>query len=295
MLKEAGPVIADKLRDLCNSTIHTGNIPEGWKIAEITALPKKGDVTEAANTRPISKHSNIAKCCERIVVSGMKSRLLQANFYSDLQYGFMEGKSTKANLMDYLLKVQQELNDDAPCDVIYFDFQKCFDRISHEVLLKKLKKAGISGNIGRWFEKFLESRLQCVRVLNARSPYHQVTSSVIQGSVIGPAAFLVMINDLPAAFDGSVFKYFFADDFKLLMPIKDGINSAKMLQHQIDVALNWSVVNKLPFNAKKCEVLHLGVGNEEFEYKMGNVTLKKAEEVVDLGIKISSKSLLESK
>ena len=223
----------------------------------------------AINTRPISKRSNIAKCAEPIITSGMKSRLNVAKFYNTLQHGFLEGKSTKANPMEYLLKIQMELSNDIPCDIVYFDFQKCFDRINHEVLLKKIKKAGISGNIGRWLENFSKNRVQCVKVGNSTSAYHQVKSSVVQGSVIGPAAFLIMINDLPSIFSAQTSRYFFADHFKLLMPITSGAISANALQHQINLAYKWSIENQLPFNAQKCEVLHLGLNNPGFAYTIG--------------------------
>ena len=78
-----------------------------------------------------------------------------------------------------------------------------------------------------------------------------------------------MINDLPKIFSERVYRYFFADDFKLLMPITNGAASANHLQEQINKALEWSTENKLPFNAQKCERIHLGHNNPNFVYTIG--------------------------
>ena len=195
--------------------------------------------------------------------------------------------------MQYMLSLQKEMEGDVPCDVIYFDFQKCFDKISHAVLLKKLKQTGISGHIGQWLQNFLKNRLQCVKVNESKSPFYQVHSSVIQGSVIGPALFLIMINDLPKIFDNPTYKFFFADDFKLMMPITNGIISVNELQNQIDKAYQWSIENKLPFNAQKCEVLHIGKYNPKFAYTIGADIIRSVSNVCDLGIQISDTKLLK--
>ena len=52
-------------------------------------------------------------------------------------------------------------------DVIYLDFAKAFDKVSHKRLLKKLESQGISGNVGKWIQNWLTSRRQKVCVNGA--------------------------------------------------------------------------------------------------------------------------------
>ena len=49
-------------------------------------------------------------------------------------------------------------------DVIYMDFKKAFDSVSHNALLSKLHTLGISGKLWTWLETYLKTRVQCVRI-----------------------------------------------------------------------------------------------------------------------------------
>ena len=40
-------------------------------------------------------------------------------------------------------------------DVIYLNFAKAFDKVDHGILLNKLEKIGINGEIGVWIHNFL--------------------------------------------------------------------------------------------------------------------------------------------
>ena len=49
-------------------------------------------------------------------------------------------------------------------DVVYLDFQKAFDKVSHQRLLLKPKAHGIGNNVITWIEKWLTQRRQRVIV-----------------------------------------------------------------------------------------------------------------------------------
>ena len=46
--------------------------------------------------------------------------------------------------------------------MIYLDFAKAFDKMNHGVLLHKLKKLGITGNLGKWIFNFSRTGHLCV-------------------------------------------------------------------------------------------------------------------------------------
>ena len=69
-------------------------------------------------------------------------------------------------------------------DVVYMDFHKAFDSVSHNHLLHKLRTAGISGTILKWFQAYLEYHYQCVKVGDSLSDLCNVLSGVPQGSVL---------------------------------------------------------------------------------------------------------------
>ena len=56
------------------------------------------------------------------------------------------------------------LNSNKNADVIYLDFAKAFDVVDHHILLRKLKRLGITGKVGKWIHQFLNERTQYVTV-----------------------------------------------------------------------------------------------------------------------------------
>ena len=90
------------------------------------------------------------------------------------------------------------------------DFQKAFDKVSHQRLLLKLKAHGIGNDVINWIEEWLTHRRQRVIVDGDISNWKSVLSGVLQGSVLGAILFLIYINDLEDYISSKVLK--FADD-----------------------------------------------------------------------------------
>jgi len=81
----------------------------------------------------------------------------------------------------------------------------------------------------------------------------------------------------------------FADDLKIYREIKS-LDDLIKLQEDINNLYKWSVENKLPFNISKCSIVTYSRAKApiHFEYKMGNLTINRVSQILDLGILFKS-------
>ena len=93
--------------------------------------------------------------------------------------------------------ISSALNENKFCIGIFLDLKKAFDVVPHSILLKKLKKFGITGTTWNWFRSYLSNRKQKVEINGTFSNLASINISVLQGSILGPILFLCFINDLP--------------------------------------------------------------------------------------------------
>ena len=176
------------------------------------------------------------------------------------------------NLLTFLERVTEELDDGGSVDVIYLDFAKAFDKhkVPHQRLLRKLESYGVSGRLLAWVRGWLLNRWQRVGVRGRWSGWRRVLSGIPQGSVLGPVLFLVFIDDLEEGLMSEVLK--FADDTKIFGRV-DSERDREVLQRDLDRLVQWSEKWQMKFNVDKCEVMHLGRGNSGGVYVMSGGAL----------------------
>ena len=69
--------------------------------------------------------------------------LLANKLLSEEQHGFLKGTSCTTNLVEYVDILTEALCKGKALDVLYTDFKKAFDSVSHIKLLSKVSALGI--------------------------------------------------------------------------------------------------------------------------------------------------------
>ena len=130
--------------------------------------------------------------------------------------------------------------------VIAIDFTKAFDTVRHATLVEKMAMLDIPEHAQNWLQDFLSHRSHCTDYHCERSTHLKINASIVQGSAIGPASYVVAAADLHAVTSGNVMcKY--ADDTYLIIPA----SNAGSISCQMENVAAWSRANNLNVNLKK--------------------------------------------
>ena len=271
LLNNLAETMSIPLSIIFNSSIQSGIVPKIWKQGIVTAIYKKGKKCLASNYRGITLTSVVCKILEKIIVEKIVHHLKTNHLDDKNQHGFTPKKSTVTNLIEVLNIWSESVSHGIPVDVLYLDFEKAFDKVPHNRLIHQLNKFGIKGNTLRWIEDYLKDRSQRVRVNGAMSSSIKVLSGVPQGSVLGPALFLIFVADVSSIINNFISLY--ADDTKIFNSLFE--NSTESLQEDINILSRWADDMQMSYNVDKCHTLHLGSRNNHHTYFLPKVSNNK--------------------
>ena len=82
---------------------------------------------------------------ESVIKDSLVEHLAKNNLIFNSQHGFMAKKSCLTNLLEYLEKVYEYIDQGHSVDVIYLDFAKAFDKVPHARLSSVLQAHGVAG------------------------------------------------------------------------------------------------------------------------------------------------------
>ena len=174
-------------------------------------------------------------------------------------------------------------------DYIFLDLMKAFDSVNHKILLKKLFRMGLGGNINSLISSYLTNRSQYVELEKYKSTKSRICHGVPQGSILGPSLFNLFFNNIAfLKWDG---RSLFVDE-RVFWLVDCSLNCLifRLNQFMKDL-LNWLIEKKLLLNSNKTFLMlftNRTVHNLPNIY-LGNDLLQWEDNIKYLGVIIESK------
>ena len=290
-IKNCKENLVEPLASIFNGSLQEGCFPNKWKSSFIIPLHKGGDRRNVKNYRPISKLSVFGKIFEKIIHSIILDCV--KNTIIKQQHGFFPCRSIDTNLVTFTEFVVESMDDRTQVDVVYTDFSKAFDKISHPLLMVQLAEVGVCAFLRRWVWSYISGRTQSVVVNGFSSDQFSVTSGVPQGSHLGPLLFIIYINNIINCIKNSNF-LLYADDLKIFCKIRN-LDDCRRLQCDLDSLADYCRNSSLFLNLDKCVAISFTRNKNvyEYNYTLDTNTLKSVQEIRDLGVLMDSKMIFD--
>ena len=143
------------------------------------------------------------------------------------------------------------------CGAVFLDLSKAFDMVDYTILLRKLPSFGVTSDMAKWFESYLNGRMQCTSCGLELSDLLSVMHGVPQGRILGPLLFLIYINDLPTVIKHSE-EALYADDAVLYCYDSNPAGLECALNADLHAIASWLNDNKLTLNVDKTKAMLIG-------------------------------------
>ena len=194
IIKQNVDIITEYLFHEFENLLEKSEYTSPFKFADITPVLKRGSRFEKNNYRPVSILPVLSKVFEKCLYKQTSSYF--NDIFSKYQCGFRKGFSAQHCLLAMIEKWRNSMDQAKFFGALLTDLSKAFDCLSHDLLAAKLSVYGFDNNSTRFFFDYLTNRKQRTKIGQVYSPWDEITSSVPQGSILGPLIFNIDLCDM---------------------------------------------------------------------------------------------------
>lgn len=263
-------------------------IPDQWKIAKVSPIPKKGSKTEISNYRPISNLCSASKIFEKLILKRLVE--LQDTNKVDItgkqQHGFKKNKSTASAglLLQSIIAKHVDVNE--LVGMASLDLSAAFDMVNLELLIKRLRIVGIPADVVDLIKIWLEDRCFYVSIDGKNSILIELVCGTVQGSILGPILYAIYVSPL---FDLHNLTNF-ADDNFIVRWNKQMPELITDLEKSLEAITKWLRGSGLVVNDSKTEFcLFNRLDQPQVTIKLFNSDIKSKNTMNVLGVTFDSK------
>lgn len=183
----------DLLQVLRESLSHK-ELPLSCLRAVITLLPKKGDLCQLKNWRPVSLLCSDLKILSKTIANRLK-KLIGTVVHMDQTY-CIPGRS----IFDNLFFIRDFLSVNDICDfnvgMVSLDQEKAFDRVDHTLLFKTLEAFGFGPVFISYIQLLYSNIFSILKVNNGLSQPFPVCRGIRQGCALSGMLYSLVIEPL---------------------------------------------------------------------------------------------------
>ena len=267
---------------IINKSLSSGYMPKQFKEAIIIPIPKKANIKELTNFRPISNLPFLSKVIERIVIDKLSEYCSVHGLEESLQSAYRKGHSCETALLRVMNDLLCNMDSQKVTLLTLLDMSAAFDTIPHDKFLERLESDyGISGNALSWFQSYFQDRFQAVRVNSSMSKSRPLTIGMPQGSGAGPWGYTKYTGPLGLLIRLlAIIFHMFADDTQLFSACKANDSSSQnevrtKLENAICSIGKWMKINNLKLNSDKTEFMLVGTQKQLSKMEYNHITIEQ--------------------
>ena len=159
-----------------------GSWPEEFVKTIMIPIPKKVNATHCSDFRTISLIPHVSKIMLKILTKRIERRAEE--YLSRSQFGFRKGVGARDAIGVLRMLVERSLEFDNEMYVCFIDFEKAFDRVKWDVLMRVLKKLGIDWRDRRMLAELYMKQEVLVRIEDEMTEPGMIGRGVRQGCLV---------------------------------------------------------------------------------------------------------------
>ncbi|KAJ7995658.1 hypothetical protein DPEC_G00246860 [Dallia pectoralis] len=185
-------LIKNDVAEVFQAIYRKRRLGESMRQSTITLIPKKGDLKDLRNWRPINLLSVDYKIMTKALIKRFQSHLPTV-IAADQTCSIPE-RSINDNLLlvrDVILHSQER---GSPLGLLSLDQEKAFDRVSHGLLQRVLKKMSFPQHLINWINLCYQNISSRVLVNNILTDPFPIISGVRQGCPLAPLLYVIYLE-----------------------------------------------------------------------------------------------------
>ena len=292
MIRAMGDIAVDTITDIANRIYNSSRVTEQMCKSIFIKIPKVNGTLECGKHRTISIMSQITKIILRVITKRIRTKIRQQ--VADEQFGFVEGKGTSNAIFSLRILAERAIEKQKNLYTCFIDYEKAFDRVKHENLLKMLAQINIDKKDIMLIQNLYWQQKAAMKIEDEETEWQWIERGVRQGCVMSPDLFSLYGEIIMRSIyehEGikvggvNINNLRFADDSVLIA------DSEEKLQNMLNTLVRESKDKGLNMNIDKTEVMVISKHNYEdsprIHIRSEDRTVKQVERSKYLGSIIS--------